>query len=158
MIYAALKSIHLLSIIVWLGGMVFAHFFLRPAVAALAPPERLRLMHEVLRRFFQAVLLSSGLAVLSGAWMLGRSERQSMAWGVHLNLPLEWLVMAVLGTLMLAIFLFIRFALFAQLTRAVAGADWPAGAAALARIRRGVAVNLLLGTVIVIVTLTGVSS
>ncbi len=158
MIYAALKSIHLLSIIVWLGGMVFAHFFLRPAVASLAPPQRLRLMHEVLRRFFQAVLLSSGLAVLSGAWMLGRSERQSMLWGAHLNLPLEWLVMAVLGALMLVIFLFIRFALFTRLTRAVAGADWPAGADLLARIRRWVAVNLCLGTVIVIVTLAGVSS
>jgi uncharacterized membrane protein len=138
--------------------MVFAHFFLRPAVAALAPPERVRLMHEVLRRFFQAVLLTSSLAVLSGGWMLGRSERQSMLWGAHLNLPLEWLVMAVLGVLMLLIFLFIRFALFPRLTRAVTASDWPAGAALLARIRQGVAVNLLLGTVIVIVTLAGVSS
>ena len=33
MIYATLKTLHVLSIIVWIGGMVFAHFFLRPAVA-----------------------------------------------------------------------------------------------------------------------------
>ena len=30
MIYATLKTLHVLSIIVWIGGMVFAHFFLRP--------------------------------------------------------------------------------------------------------------------------------
>ncbi len=32
MIYATLKTLHVLSIIVWIGGMMFAHFFLRPAV------------------------------------------------------------------------------------------------------------------------------
>ena len=31
MLYNALKLVHVLSIIVWVGGMVFAHFFLRPA-------------------------------------------------------------------------------------------------------------------------------
>ena len=29
-IYAALSSAHVLSIIVWIGGIVFTHFFLRP--------------------------------------------------------------------------------------------------------------------------------
>ena len=57
MIYATLKTLHVLSIIVWVGGMVFAHFFLRPAIARLEPPVRLRLMHEVLGRFFKAVLV-----------------------------------------------------------------------------------------------------
>jgi len=35
MIYATLKTVHVLSIIVWIGGMVFAQFFLRPALAHL---------------------------------------------------------------------------------------------------------------------------
>ena len=56
MIYATLKTLHILSIIVWIGGMVFAHFFLRPAVAQLEPAVRVRLMHDVLGRFFKAVL------------------------------------------------------------------------------------------------------
>ena len=59
MFYAILKTIHLLSIIVWIGGMVFAHFFLRPAVAMLEAPERVRLMHAVLGRFFNAVLVAT---------------------------------------------------------------------------------------------------
>jgi putative copper export protein len=33
MLYASLKTLHLLALIVWLGGMVFVHFFLRPALA-----------------------------------------------------------------------------------------------------------------------------
>jgi len=40
MIYATLKTIHIFSIVVWIGGMVFAHFFLRPAVAQLEAPVR----------------------------------------------------------------------------------------------------------------------
>ena len=51
MLYNALKLTHVLSIIVWIGGMVFAHFFLRPAVQMLEPPQRVALMHGVLQRF-----------------------------------------------------------------------------------------------------------
>ena len=59
MLYATLKTQHVLAIVVWVGGMVFAHFFLRPALARLEPPVRLRLMHEVLGRFFRVVLVAS---------------------------------------------------------------------------------------------------
>jgi uncharacterized membrane protein len=158
MLYVALKITHLLSVIVWLGGMVFAHFFLRPASATLAPPQRVALMHVVLGRFFRAVLWAASLALLSGVWMIGRITMQTVQSGAHFNLPLEWLVMASLGVLMMAIFGVIRFALYPRLTRAVAAADWPDGAAALAAIRHWVAVNLVLGTLIVIVTLVGGSS
>ena len=48
MLYAALKTLHVLAIVLWIGGMFFAHFFLRPAAAALDPPVRLKLMHDVL--------------------------------------------------------------------------------------------------------------
>ena len=65
MFYATLKTLHVLCIIVWLGGMVFAHFFLRPALAQLEPAVRLRLMHDVLGRFFQAVLVASLLTLVS---------------------------------------------------------------------------------------------
>lgn len=52
--------------VLWVGGMLFARFFLRPALAVLDPPQRLRLMHEVLRRFFAAVTVAA-LAVLGRA-------------------------------------------------------------------------------------------
>ena len=157
MFYAILKTIHLLSIIVWIGGMVFAQFFLRPALAALAAPERVRLLHAVLGRFFNAVLVAAGLTLGSGVWMMGRIARQTAQAGLKVNMPLEWLVMAVLGLVMIIIFGYLRFALYPRLTRAVAGGDWPAGGAVLARIRVGVMVNLALGVLIVAVTLLGAS-
>lgn len=153
MIYAALKTVHLLAIVVWMGGMVFAHFFLRPALAQLEPPARLRLMHEVLGRFFQAVLVVSLLTLGSGVWMLGRVAKQVVQAGGSFQMPWPWTVMAVLGVLMVAIFMHIRFALYKRLSRAVAASDWPAGGAALAQIRQWVLVNLVLGVVIMAVTL-----
>ena len=153
MIYAVLKTVHLLAIIVWLGGMVFAHFFLRPSLVTLEPPVRLRLMNEVLGRFFQAVLVVSLLTLGSGGWLLGRVAKQVVQAGGSFQMPWQWTVMAVLGTLMVAIFLHIRFALFKRLARAVAASDWPAGGAALGQIRQWVLVNLALGTVILLVTL-----
>ena len=158
MIYAALKTIHLLSVIVWIGGMVFAQFFLRPALATLEAPERVLLMHRVLGRFFNAVLLSSGLVLVTGVWMIGRMARQMSQSGVKFNMPVEWMVMAALGVLMVLIFGHIRFALYKKLTRAVNAQDWPAGGAALASIRTGVSVNLVLGVLIVLVTLLGAAS
>ena len=66
MIYATPKTLHMLSIIVWIGSMVFSHFFLRPAVAQLDAPVRLSLMHDVLGRFFKAVRIASLLTLASG--------------------------------------------------------------------------------------------
>ena len=150
MLYAFLKTLHLLAIMVWLGGMAFAHFFLRPAVAQLEPPARLRLMHEVLGRFFRAVMLASLLTLGTGLWMLGRVAKQVVQAGGSFSLPLGWTLMLVLGLLMVAIFMHIRFALYKRLSRAVAAADWAAGGAALAQIRRWVAINLSLGLLIVL--------
>ena len=42
MVYALLKALHVLAVVLWVGGMAFAHFFLRPALATLEPPQRLR--------------------------------------------------------------------------------------------------------------------
>ena len=153
MIYAALKTLHVLSIVVWIGGMVFAHFFLRPAVAQLEAPLRLRLMHDVLGRFFQAVLVASLLTLASGVWMLGRVAKQVVQSGGTFEMPLAWTVMAVLGVVMVAMFMHIRFALFKKLGRALALSEWAAGDAALAQIRTWVSINLCLGILVLLVTL-----
>jgi uncharacterized membrane protein len=155
MLYAILKAIHVLAIVVWVGGMVFSHFFLRPALAQLEPPQRLRLMHEVLGRFFRAVLVASLLSLATGVWMIGRVAKQAVQSGGSFQMPVEWTVMAVLGVLMVAIFMHIRFALHARLSRAVAAADWPAGAAALAQVRQWVTINLWIGLLIIVVVLVG---
>ena len=153
MIYATLKTLHVLSIVVWIGGMVFSHLFLRPAFAQLDAPLRLRLMHDVLGRFFKAVLVASLLTLASGVWMLGRVAKQVVQSGGNFEMPLAWTVMAVLGVAMVAIFMHIRFALFKRLGRAVAMSEWAAGDAVLAQIRTWVSINLGLGVLVLIVTL-----
>ena len=155
MIYSILKLAHLLSIIVWIGGMVFAHFFLRPAVAAKEAPQRVRLMHDVLGRFFKAVLYAAGLTLVSGLWMIARVAKQTVQAGGSFQMPVEWTVMAALGIVMVLIFGHIRFALYKKLDRAVIAADWVAGGAALASIKLWVGINIALGVLIVGITLLG---
>jgi uncharacterized membrane protein len=153
MIYATLKLLHVLAIVVWIGGMVFAHFFLRPAAQQLEPPQRVRLMHGALQRFFKAVLVSVVVVLASGLWMIGRVAKETVQAGLAFNMPLDWTVMAVLGIVMMGIFGHIRFALFKRLDKAVAASDWAAGGAALASIRTWVAVNLAIGVAIIVATL-----
>ena len=150
MLYNALKLTHVLSIIVWIGGMVFAHFFLRPAVQMLEPPQRVALMHGVLQRFLGAVAIAIVAVLTSGLGMIGAV---SIGAGGAFSMPLDWTIMATLGIVMMGIFAYIYFALLSRLEQAVAASDWPAGGQALASIRTWVGVNLLIGVVIVVLTL-----
>jgi uncharacterized membrane protein len=153
MLFALLKLLHVLGVIVWIGGMVFAHFFLRPAALQLDPPLRQRLMLEALRRFFQAVLVVVVLLLVTGIWMIANAAKASVQAGIGFAMPLDWTLMATLGLVMMAIFGHIRFVLFKRLQQAVAASLWPAGGAALAAIRTWVGVNLAIGVVIVVITL-----
>ncbi|MBP3981463.1 CopD family protein [Acidovorax sp. JG5] len=155
MLYASLKLVHLLSLIVWIGGMVFAHFFLRPAAQALEPAARVQLMHDVLQRFLAAVLVAVVLVLASGLWMIGQSAHEAAQSGGRFAMPLGWTMMATIGLVMMAIFGHIRFALFKRLQRSVAASDWPAGGKALASIRTWVGINLMLGVLTVAVALLG---
>ena len=151
-LHAALLAVHLLAVVVWVGGMVFAHFFLRPALAALAPPQRLALMHEVLSRFFAAVLAASLLALATGLGMWGIAARAA---GAGFAAPWNWTAMGAGGVVMVAVFLYIRFGLYPRMATAVAASQWPAAGAVLARIRGLVVFNLALGVAVVIVAVLG---
>jgi uncharacterized membrane protein len=148
MLYAILKTVHVLSIAIWIGGMVFTQFFLRPALMVLEPPMRLRVMHALLGRFLNAMLLIAGLTVISGGGMLGRM-------GIQTAIPLEWLIMAGLGGIMLCVLLFIRFVLYVRLTHSVSASAWAVGAVVLGHIRKGVGINLSIAVLIVFITLLG---
>lgn len=154
MIYATLKLLHILSIVVWVGGMVFALFFLRPAALMLEPPQRVRFMHAALQRFFSAVLVAVVLVLVSGVWMMGRVAKETVQAGLSFNMPLNWTLMTVLGLVMMAIFGHIRFALFKRLNKALEASDWSTGGAALASIRTWVAINLAIGVAVIAIAVT----
>lgn len=151
MLFILFKLLHLLAVMVWVGGMFFAHFFLRPAVQGLQPPERVKLMHSVLQRFFAVVMVLVVVILASGVGMIGSIHAMAGAAGGKFNMPATWIVMSILGLVMMAVFGHIRFALFKRLDRAVEAKDWPAGGKALESIRKWVALNLALGLVIIIV-------
>lgn len=153
MIYAVLKLLHVLSIVFWVGGMAFAHVCLRPSVTMLQPPERLRLLHAVMKRFFAGVLVAALLALATGLWMIGRVAKESVQAGVDFAMPLDWTIMATLGIVMIAIFGHIRFALFKRMSRGVQASDWPAAGAAMASIRLWVLVNLVIGVLVIAIAL-----
>lgn len=155
MFYAALKSVHLLALVAWVGGMVFTLACLRPALAHLDGPLRLALMTDVLRRFLAVVGIAIALMLVSGSWMLWNAVRVSTAAGLPFNTPLDWLAMITLGLAMIAIFGHIRFNLFRLLQRAVQAKDGPAGAAALGRIRSWMTVNLVIGVLVIVVMRMG---
>jgi uncharacterized membrane protein len=158
MLYALLKTVHLLSIVAWVGGMFFVLMCLRPALSVLEGPLRVQLMHAALGRFFKVVLVSAALVLVTGGWMIGTAAKAAVQSGGSFNMPLDWYAMAVLGLVMVAILGHIRFVLFARLRRATLAHAWPAGAEALGGIRSWVQVNLVLGLlIIVVVRLGGVS-
>ena len=156
--YALLKLLHLGSVVIWVGGMFFALFCLRPAAMSLPPPTRVPFMADALGRFFNIVLWVALATIGSGVALVMRVAQTTRQTGAPFNMTLDWMVMAVLGLVMLAIFGHIRFALYKRLQRAVAAQDWPAGGAALGAIRTWVAVNLGLGALIIVVVLLGTVS
>lgn len=129
---------HLLGVIVWVGGMFFAHMALRPAAAELLqPPQRLPLLKGVLDRFFRWVWVSIAAILASGYWIfLGQWKGQA---GLHVHL------MQGTGLLMICVFLFIYFAPYRRMGTALAAGELAAAAIEMALIRRLIGINLILG-------------
>ncbi|MEW6120343.1 MAG: CopD family protein [Pseudomonadota bacterium] len=140
--------LHVLGVVVWVGGMFFAYLALRPVAASvLEPPQRLALWAGVFDRFFPWVWLSVILILASGLHLL-------MVFG-GMGAPHYILAMLVLGLVMMAIYGHVFFAPYKRLKRAVAGQDWKAGGAALGQIRQLIGINLTLGLVTIAVVFVG---
>jgi uncharacterized membrane protein len=135
--------LHLAGVIVWVGGMSFAYFCLRPAAArVLEPPQRLPLWVATFARFFRMVAVAVVLILLSGFGLFAQV-------GFALAPP-GWHIMMALGLVMAGIFGYIYFVLYPRLSRHCEAAAWAAAAAALNGIRFGVAVNLMLAVCTVV--------
>jgi uncharacterized membrane protein len=158
-LYACLKAIHLLGVVVWVGGMFFALACLRPAAAeVLEPPSRVRLMHAALRRFFAAVTVAIVATLASGAAMLGLAARDRTSAALPFNMPLDWYAMVVLFAVMALVFAHVRLSLFRRLEVAMRAQAWPDAGAALGAIRWEVMLNLVLGVFIVVLVRLGAAA
>jgi uncharacterized membrane protein len=143
-------TLHLLSAVIWVGGMFFSYMALRPVAAeVLEPPLRLQLWRGVFAKFFVWVTLSVVLLLVTGFWMIfgfygGMGHVRPY---IH--------VMLLLGLIMMALYGHVFFAPYKRLKLAVAAENWPEGGAQLGQIRKLIGINLVLGLLVVLVASAG---
>ncbi|MBK1646520.1 hypothetical protein CKO25_18095 [Thiocapsa imhoffii] len=148
--FALPLALHQIASVVWIGGMFFAHFALRPTLQAVLEPEpRLRVALGVFQRFFPWVWGAIALLWLSGLWVFlvvmgGKADTH-----VH--------AMMGLALIMTLVFTLIVFLPFRRLERALAAGELPTAAASFAWIRGLMGFNLLLGLATVVIAAAGPS-
>lgn len=138
LLHQLLLFLHLLGVVIWVGGMFFAHFALRPSAAeVLEPSKRVPLMAATLARFFRIVAFAVAAILLTGFAMMAHVGFASA--------PLGWHLMLTLGIVMALVFAYIYAVPFRKLRTHSQAGSWPHAAAALATIRQLVVFNLALG-------------
>ncbi len=135
------SALHVLSAVVWVGGMFFAYMVLRPSLGFLEPPQRLTLWNHVFGKFFVWVWIAVVVLPATGYGQVYMDFGDFAAAGLHVR------IMHIMGLVMIALFLFLFFVTFRAYRQAVAAADWPRAGRLLVVIRRIVATNLVLGLV-----------
>lgn len=142
------RWLHITGVVVWVGGMFFAHVALRPSVQALAPPQRLPLLASTLTRFVAwagvsvVAILGSGVAMLTLAGGFA-----AVGTSVH--------AMTALGAVMTLVYAYLAAVPLRRLRSAVAGTQWADAGAAMAKVRPLVAFNLALGLVTIAIAVLG---
>ncbi|MBE9563074.1 MAG: CopD family protein [Proteobacteria bacterium] len=148
---AVATVLHILAVIVWIGGMFFAHMALRPVVAnLLEPPLRLQLMTQVLEKFFLWVWIAVILLWLTGLWMIFGY------FGGMTHIKISVHIMLTLAIIMTLLYIYIYFMPFPNLKNAVSIKDFKQASKCLAKIRSTIGFNLILGLATVIVATGGV--
>jgi uncharacterized membrane protein len=146
---ALLIALHVLAVVVWVGGMFFAYMVLRQSAGPLEPEARLRLWHRVFRRFFPWVWSSIVLLLASGYGMMFLYFGGFGGAGLHIH------VMQGIGIVMMLLFLYLFFMPWRRFSDAVEGNHFPEAVKHLDQIRRIVATNLVLGLLTMIVGASG---
>jgi uncharacterized membrane protein len=142
------RWIHLLGVVVWIGGMFFAHMALRPAVQALPPPQRLPLLAATLARFLAWVAVAIvGLLASGGALIMLLGGMKAVGPSVH--------AMTGIGVLMMLLYAHLVAGPFRRLRAATAASEWERAGAAMGQVRKLVAINLVLGLVTITIAVLG---
>ncbi|MDZ7829522.1 MAG: CopD family protein [Halofilum sp. (in: g-proteobacteria)] len=144
-------ALHALAAVVWVGGMMFAYAFLRPVAGrALEGPARLAPWRVVFCPLLSGRVGDDRRAVAHRRTTLVLGPFGGFgAVGQHIH------AMHGLALVMAATFAHLFFAPWKRFRRAVDAGDHEKGAAELARIGRFVAVNLVLGLIVVVVATGG---
>jgi len=143
-------ALHMLSAVVWVGGMFFAYMALRPVAAQqLQPPQRLTLWVGVFGKFFPFVWLSVLFLLTTGYTMI------FVIWGGFAATPKYVHIMNGLGIVMILIYMHVYFAPYRRLREAVQIENWQEGGRRLGQIRRLIGINLSIGLIVVLIASAG---
>lgn len=143
-------TLHVLSAVIWVGGMFFAYMALRPVAASLLePPLRLPLWSKTFARFFPWVWAAVILLPATGYWIIfsvfdGFDNVKSY---IH--------IMQATGIAMILIYLYVFFIAYQRMNRAIALRDYAAAGKQLAVIRKLIGINLILGLITITVASGG---
>lgn len=148
--YTLALAVHALAALAWVGGMLFVQLILRPAMAEMTLPLRLALWRRVLPRFFALVWVSIIALLVTGYGVLLLGYRGGFTGGgMHIE------IMQVTGLIMIIAFCYLYFGPFQTFKAEVDSENHGLAVAAMTRIRRVVAFNLVLGLATVAIGGTG---
>ena len=143
-------SLHVLFVVIWVGGMAFAMLVLRPVVAdQLEPPKQAAFMTAVLKRFFILVWHAIIIIPVTGFWAIFSGYGGFSALGPHIH------YMIGIGSLMILIFLYLYFFTFIPFKTALAAGDKEKAGTLMGRMRTLIWTNLGLGISVVLVASFG---
>lgn len=145
---AIADALHQLGIVILIGGMFFLLLVLRPASRDMGTgEERLLVYSHFFKHLFRWLWFALLLLWVSGVGKIFLS-------GYH-HLPLQVRVMAGAGALMTLFTLLAHFAFYYQMDEAMAAEHLPRAAKRGSRVRKIMAVNLLIGLVVVVLGVFG---
>jgi len=143
-------SLHVLSAVIWVGGMFFAYLVLRPIAAIqFEPPQRLTLWSNVFSKFFPWVWVSVVLLLGTGFWLISVKFGGMKNLGVHIH------IMMSMGIIMSLMFMHVFFAPRKRLTQAVIDNNWEEAGKHLAQIRMLIGINLIFGLAVIVIATGG---
>ncbi len=137
---------HILSAVIWVGGMFLIYMCLRPVLGEqLEPPLRLRFIEAVFSKFFVWVWAAVIILPVTGFWLGFKVFGGFSEWPLYIHL------MMGLGVLMILLYLHVFFAPWRRMKQALVENDLPEAGRRLNQIRMAVAVNLTLGILTIII-------
>ncbi len=143
-IWGVVLAFHLLAMAVWVGGLAYAIFIIRPSLTLLDQTPRMNVHMQTIRRFLRLVWHIMPISLVTG-WAMVLGEEGGFA-----HAP--WYVNAMqgLGLLMTIVFVYIVFGPFRRLRRAIRPT-----AAMLDSVRGLLITDLALGAATVLVACLG---
>lgn len=143
-------TLHVIAVIVWIGGIFLGVVVLRPALAELDLALRVRLYARIVGRFLPWIWAAVITLLVSGFYMVFTSFDGGLSgtpWFVRFMMGVGVFMMMLVGH--------VSFAPYKRLKRAIASNDDALAAKAMRQMGTLMAVNLALGLIVILVAMMG---